>query len=333
MLRKQYASWFLNNLYRFEKVIFFKPSPIFSFYINTKRFFSFEHKKITVFNKCVQLDEFYKHEQRKKEESKYQNLTKDNILSILNDKSLIKSEDWVYNLDNGRLKHEALLFDDNIIIRNLEGSMIESDVAIIEETSAEIQALVKPQGSSYISLIDLEKLSSISLKARRLSAVLMDRLHNQNKAIIFFNTNSNVRLAIKLTSAIKATIRERTFIVKDLEAAIILALSLKGVSIEKVKEEASKNYNLIKRVDRYFNKKKYKRIAELEKEIQKLKKQRENNVRHIFSMLSRISWDENFEPIHLDGIERDENYIELYKAIELLHKDIKELSKHYYADS
>jgi hypothetical protein len=136
-----------------------------------------------------------------------------------------------------------------------------------------------------------------------------------------------------LISAINLSIRESVYIVKNLESALILALSLKGVVIEKIEEKAKKRRTVLEILDQFFNKKKIEKIKRLEEEIENMKIQREGNINHIFSMLSRISWDENFEPIHLDGIERDDSYLELYRAIELLHKDIEELSKNYKMDS
>jgi tetrahydrodipicolinate N-succinyltransferase len=161
----------------------------------------------------------------------------------------------------------------------------------------------------------------------------MDKLQKENTAIVFFNANSTLRLSIMLTGAIKQNIRDRIFIEKDLESALVRALKLNGLPVDSDKTDLNKRQSLLNKIDRYVNKDKYERIEKLELKIQELKRQREINVHNIFSMLSRISWDENFEPIHLEGIEKDESYIELYKAIELLHKDIKELSKRYYTDS
>jgi hypothetical protein len=187
-IRKDYANWLLKNINRFEHIVFYKPISLINFYISSKKFFGKELQKVKSFQKLELYKQFI--EQLKATQSvndRYKNISKQNILSLLDDNKLLKSKDWVYDLDNGRLKHEALLFDDNIIIRHIEGSMIEKDVDIIAITSKEIQKYIKPKGNPYIALIDLENLSSISLKARRASVKLMEHLRNETNAIIFFN--------------------------------------------------------------------------------------------------------------------------------------------------
>lgn len=332
-IRKHYASWLLKNLDAFENVIFYKPNPIISFYINTKKFLEKDMEKVKLFQNLDSLTSFLEHKNENIKPDKYRNLNRNNILSILNSRSIIKNQQWSGNIDNGRVIHEALLVDGNIIIRHIKGSMVAGDISFIRKTNTQIAEYIKPELKPYISLIDLDGLKSISVTGRRESAVFIEELAKEMKAVIFFNTSNFIRLSIKLTSAIKPLFREKIHIAKDLESALILALQLKGVKISDSISPPEYDYPSFSLFDRIFNKQKIECLLSLQNQIEALKKDEAQHIENIFSMLSRITWDENFVPISEKEIDKKSNFADLYYAISLLHKDIKELYLNSKQDS
>ncbi|MBN2669625.1 MAG: hypothetical protein JXR60_10385 [Bacteroidales bacterium] len=335
-IRKEYAKWLNEQLIYFKSIAFYKPNPMVRVFLNAIKVFNTENQRIKILKNHFSLQSYFEEGHlvgQKNDEGKYIIHSK-NLLKLLDPDRTLKKTSWLQNIDYGRLQHEALLIDQNIIIRHLRGSMAEGDIKIIEETNREIKSMIQPQHAKYISLIDLENFNSISIKARKESLHLFDDLFDEMQAIIFFNCKPYINLAIKLTSAIKPSLKEKVYVVKNLKFALKLAMELKGVQVISMQGNANSSSNIkFSKSERLLHKPYIETIEKLSQELDNIKAQNKMHSEKLMSQLSRISWDEDFLPIDTSRLDENDPFSDLYIAISLLHQDIQQLILNSNTDS
>jgi len=315
-IRIHYKDWIFKNIDRFNLVFFASLDITSQAIIISGKVLSNKFNKVYIvknFNEALWKINFDKLTIGRTED-------KDDLSVLLRKISVIAKDSWNGDIDNGRLKYETYLIDDNIILRKLKGFFSQGDMAILVNTLENIIEDQLSKEKKYFFFLDLKDLKMASLTSRKEATKWFEEIMPNVENVAFFNLNPMLNLVVKYSMSLSGSFNKKVFVKENLTEAIRFALTYKGI-IPKKKELTFK--------DSFFQlfKSKYKiKIINLHKEINELKLHQQERLLQLFNLLGTISWRE-VKDVEYTKIPDNDPFVEVFAAIKLLQYDFNNIIK------
>ncbi len=317
--RKKYSDWLESVADKFESIIFYKGSPLINAILASTKIFNKKYNNIKAIRT---LSEFKK--SHLESNKSIRSIREDEILDLLED-SQTNSKGWTHNIDNGRLTQKTTLIDENIILLNVTGESETGDVKIVGVSKKMMKPHIPSHHDKFFLLFDVSDFKNQSIKRRVETYNFLESIIDDIHAVIICNASTHTTISAKTVIATKPALKNKIFFEKTLKDAIAKALRMKGVEVIRSEEKklrgSQKGFTWFERV---FLSKKIRKIYELELKVEKLKLQQEQYHNNILLMLGRILWGKPF--VQIDNIGADKKVREVYEAIELLHRELKDIA-------
>ncbi len=319
-MRSKHANWIIDMYDQLESVVFYKPSHVLSFFINSKKFFNRHFDKIKVIHSLLELKRHHL-----SIHSSVRSIHENEILKLLETSKLTTTKAWTHNIDNGRLTQETTLVDENIMILDVKGESVSGDVKIVGVSKELMKPHIPNYHKKFYLIFNVKDFKNQSLKRRLETYNFLESIIDDVHAVIICNAITQTLISAKIVIATKPALRNKIFFENSLEKGIAKALKMKGVEvISHEPEKSSGSKARYKWYEHLFSLKKIQRIHKLETKIETMKIQNEQHHKNTMSIIGRILWKEPFLPIPESEINNDEER-EIYSALELLHQELKDV--------
>lgn len=232
-----------------------------------------------------------------------------------NDSPLLNSitfPEWSFTSQNNKFTIHAALLSNNILYAKAKGTLNEES---LEATYNIYQKVIEYNGGSVgFSIIDFQKISSISRNARK----VFETKHKEISPLwgdAFCILPPFALTVYKLYKRFKPNSIQGFDIVADFETAI------KYCQGGNPKDELSKT-------EIATPKKSYEELVEenlkLKQKIDSLRNSENQNIEQLINTLGGITWNESFEPTK-NEIEENDPFYDLFETSWILQNDIKEI--------
>ncbi len=319
--RKKYSDWLESVAVQFESIVFYKASPLLNIVIASTRLFNKKLHRMKSINSFHEFEKFHLASQKSR-----RSIHEDEILGLLEDSPIKPLKKWTHNIDDGRLTQETKLIDENIIILDVKGESVSGDVKIVGVSKKIMKPHIPNHHDKFFLLFDVKNFKNQSIKRQVETYNFLESIIDDVHAVIICNASTQATVSAKTIIATKAALKNKIFFKESLKDAIAKALEMKGVEvIRNNNESAKKKPPKPKWYKRIFPQKKTQRIYELELELDSLKEKQEQHNHNTLLMIGRILWGKSFVQIPESDI-HDEESREIYSAIEILHKELKDVA-------
>ena len=228
------------------------------------------------------------------------------------------TEEWCLRL-SGNHSVQFFLINNEIVLYKESGSFIKSEDA--EQIGNTIRAILSSLGDGdYFLITDFSESSYVSLKSRKAleKQMITFRSRWKHRYHIFPRLIRTMYLAY---SQLNPSVRKNSTLVSSWMEALSDYLGNLGnaKSIAEKLIKTSIDYDVLTREELI------EQLKSKENEIEYLHRQQDEKIQNLFDSVSRISWDENFQPGDIHFEEVDDPFAPLANAISLLEHDIFEI--------
>ncbi|MBN2668024.1 MAG: response regulator [Bacteroidales bacterium] len=231
---------------------------------------------------------------------------------FIEEKKIVKQ--WHFHSNDHRFYYNIQFIEPDIFISKPAGIINVDDAYKANEL---YNLAVKEIGiNKYYRIQDYSRIESVSIPARK---VFLDWLVNQMdniKLLIFINTNKTMELAIRFSKSLNNKF-DKAVLGKDISDAFAI--------IEKYRHNGhAELIDLQNKIEIPSDEKgKINLINELYNQIIEKQLERTHELKTVFELIARISWDNLFEIECEETI--DPEFLTVINAVKVVHQDIRQL--------
>lgn len=220
--------------------------------------------------------------------------------------------EWSYSSQNNKFTIHVALLGNNILYAKAKGALNEES---LKATYSIYEKVIEYNGGSVeFSIIDFQKINSISRNARKVFETKQKEISSiWGKALCILP--SFALTVYKLYKRFKPNSIQSFEIVSDFETAIKFCQGVndKNQSHKSVVEIQKKSYEAL--LDENLK---------LKQEIKSLKISENQKIEQLINTLGGITWNESFEPMKSE-IDNEDPFYDLFETSWILQNDIKEI--------
>ena len=311
--RVHYKDWILKNIEKFNLVFYSGLDSTSAAVIRAGKVFLKKFNKIYIVDDLDQAIWSINFEIL----TKNRNDNPEYLKKLLSKYKITYKKKWDTSIDSGRIESQTFVIDNNIFLRQLNGTLDKGDMALLEDSFNKIKKETLNENDKFYFYLDLNGLKSATISSRKEATDWFFSIIKDVESIVFFNLKPILNLVVKFSINLSKDFIRKSYIKNNLTEAIEFVLYSKHqVSIKK---KSTNNYFL-----NIFKNNRRNKIKRLQNEINELKDVQSTRIYQLFDVIGSISWNETSET-DIQNIPLDDTYREIFDATNLLRLDVIDL--------